>query len=151
MLTKCWSKQKTSRIWEVFCSLKSLILKDFWNEASGIRTPDNLIKSQVLYRLSYLGTNSGNRIWTCDLQVMSLASFQTALPRDIGSCKTLWNKDIAKWMEVDSNHRSLRQQIYSLSPLATRESIHMLELFETHLRCGIHWWCVTSRWSDSNR
>ena len=23
------------------------------NEASGIRTPDNLIKSQVLYRLSY--------------------------------------------------------------------------------------------------
>ncbi len=24
----------------------------FFNEASGIRTPDNLIKSQVLYRLS---------------------------------------------------------------------------------------------------
>ena len=29
-----------------------------------------------------------------------------------------------KWMEVDSNHRSNLQQIYSLSPLATRESIH---------------------------
>ena len=28
-------------------------------------------------------------------------------------------------MEVDSNHRSNLQQIYSLSPLATRESIHM--------------------------
>ena len=28
------------------------------------------------------------------------------------------------WMEVDSNHRSNLQQIYSLSPLATRESIH---------------------------
>ena len=28
-----------------------------------------------------------------------------------------------KWMEVDSNHRSNLQQIYSLSPLATRESI----------------------------
>ena len=27
-------------------------------------------------------------------------------------------------MEVDSNHRSNLQQIYSLSPLATRESIH---------------------------
>ena len=27
-------------------------------------------------------------------------------------------------MEVDSNHRSNMQQIYSLSPLATRESIH---------------------------
>ena len=30
------------------------------------------------------------------------------------------------WMEVDSNHRSNLQQIYSLSPLATRESIHMM-------------------------
>ena len=30
-----------------------------------------------------------------------------------------------KWMEVDSNHRSNLQQIYSLSPLATRESIHV--------------------------
>ena len=28
-------------------------------------------------------------------------------------------------MEVDSNHRSKLQQIYSLSPLATRESTHM--------------------------
>ena len=27
-------------------------LFSFFNEASGIRTPDNLIKSQVLYRLS---------------------------------------------------------------------------------------------------
>ena len=30
-----------------------------------------------------------------------------------------------KWMEVDSNHRSNLQQIYSLSPLATRESIQI--------------------------
>ena len=29
-------------------------------------------------------------------------------------------------MEVDSNHRSNLQQIYSLSPLATRESIHII-------------------------
>ena len=29
-------------------------------------------------------------------------------------------------MEVDSNHRSNLQQIYSLSPLATRESIQIL-------------------------
>ena len=31
-------------------------------------------------------------------------------------------------MEVDSNHRSKLQQIYSLSPLATRESTHLLLL-----------------------
>ena len=30
-----------------------------------------------------------------------------------------------QWAEVDSNHRSKLQQIYSLSPLATRESTHM--------------------------
>ena len=30
-----------------------------------------------------------------------------------------------KWMGVDSNHRSNLQQIYSLSPLATREPIHI--------------------------
>ena len=30
------------------------------------------------------------------------------------------------WELVDSNHRSITQQIYSLSPLATRESSHIL-------------------------
>ena len=35
---------------------------------------------------------------------------------------------ILSWMEVDSNHRSVSQQIYSLSPLATRESTHLLLL-----------------------
>ena len=29
------------------------VRQPLFNEASGIRTPDNLIKSQVLYRLSY--------------------------------------------------------------------------------------------------
>ena len=35
-------------------------------------------------------------------------------------------------MEVDSNHRSVSQQIYSLSPLATRESIHKSFLTVIH-------------------
>ena len=35
-------------------------------------------------------------------------------------------------MEVDSNHRSNLQQIYSLSPLATRESIHIIFLSGTY-------------------
>ena len=29
------------------------------------------------------------------------------------------------WARVDSNHRSIKQQIYSLSPLATREHAHI--------------------------
>ena len=29
------------------------------------------------------------------------------------------------WTEMDSNHRSNLQQIYSLSPLATRESVRL--------------------------
>ena len=50
---------------------------------------------------------------------MSPTSFQTALPRDN-----------IEWAEVDSNHRRRCQQIYSLSPLATRESAHDLNNYE---------------------
>ena len=62
----------------------------------------------------------GSRIWTYDLRVMSPTSFQTAPSRDM---KLMLSERSDKWMEVDSNHRSNLQQIYSLSPLATRESI----------------------------
>ena len=48
---------------------------------------------------------------------MSPTSFQTALPRDI---------ILEKWVAVDSNHRRRCQQIYSLSPLATREATHII-------------------------
>ena len=40
------------------------------------------------------------------------------------SCSAHWATSAYKWMEVDSNHRSNLQQIYSLPPLATREPIH---------------------------
>ena len=43
-----------------------------------------------------------------------------------------FNRFCWKWMEVDSNHRSKLQQIYSLSPLATRESAHKNYLIITH-------------------
>ena len=51
---------------------------------------------------------------------MSPTSFQTAPSRDILLCLLK-----EEWAEVDSNHRSNLQQIYSLSPLATRESTHL--------------------------
>ena len=61
---------------------------------------------------------------------MSPTSFQTAPPRDIMLymiCSLLRKYSRKrKWMEVDSNHRSNLQQIYSLSPLATRESAHSI-------------------------
>ena len=41
------------------------------------------------------------------------------------SKKTDTQSVLKEWAEVDSNHRSKLQQIYSLSPLATRESIHI--------------------------
>ena len=53
---------------------------------------------------------------------MSPTSFQTAPPRVMKF----------KWMEVDSNHRSNLQQIYSLSPLATRESIHLCKTLSSY-------------------
>ena len=52
-------------------------------------------------------------------------------PDELPNCSTprcikfFYSIKLNKWMEVDSNHRSNLQQIYSLSPLATRESIHM--------------------------
>ena len=56
------------------------ISQKFQSEASGIRTPDNLIKSQVLYRLSYtpllnyLNAQSRNR--TNDTRIFSPLLYQ---------------------------------------------------------------------------
>ena len=44
------------------------------------------------------------------------------------------------WGKVDSNHRSYKQQIYSLSPLATREFPHMKFASRTGLGYHIIFW-----------
>lgn len=41
---------------------------------------------------------------------------------------SFWNVLLFWWKVVDSNHRSHRRQIYSLFPLATRETFHILLL-----------------------
>ena len=105
--------------------------------------------SFVRARFIHLRVSCGSRIWTCDLRVMSPTSFQTAPPRDIKLCCLIWDKaddrtrtdnllitnqllcqlshlGMAEWMEKDSNLRRRCQQIYSLPPLATRESIHIV-------------------------
>ena len=48
-----------------------------------------------------------------------LLSHQTKIPSPLGLGIFAW------WGRTDSNHRSETQQIYSLSPLATRELPHM--------------------------
>ena len=55
------------------------------------------------------------------------------------------------WERVDSNHRSRRQQIYSLPPLATREHSHIKFCLKpsqasSPIRTHIRW----SWWTDSN-
>ena len=55
---------------------------------------------------------------------MSPTSFQTAPPRDIKLLNGFVINKTIEWMEKDSNLRRRCQQIYSLPPLATRESIH---------------------------
>ena len=69
------------------------------------RTSDTWIFSPLLYQLSYLGIK---------------------IIRD-------HSRIILAWAEVDSNHRSKLQQIYSLSPLATRESTHIQFLLNCSL------------------
>ena len=61
-------------------------------------------------------SGAGNRTWTCmkllSLEPESSASANSAIPAE------KW------WAGMDSNHRSLWRQIYSLLPLATREPTH---------------------------
>ena len=52
----------------------------------------------------------------CTHEPESCASANSAIPA--------WNV----WAGVDSNHRSVSRQIYSLLPLATREPTHMMSL-----------------------
>ena len=41
------------------------------------------------------------------------------------------------WERVDSNHRSRRQQIYSLPPLATRERSHVGPTKRSPIACSL--------------
>ena len=52
----------------------------------------------------------------------------SVFPENKGKNKsdTHYQVSLCWWELVDSNHRSIKQQIYSLSPLATRESSHIL-------------------------
>ena len=45
--------------------------------------------------------------------------------KDKNKSDTHYQVSLCWWELVDSNHRSIKQQIYSLSPLATRESSHI--------------------------
>ena len=73
-----------------------------------------------------------NRIWTCGLIVPNDARYQAALyPVPEKNKKPNINAGFHSrrsgkwWREMDSNHRSRRQQIYSLPPLAAREFSHI--------------------------
>ena len=76
-----------------------------------------------MFPLLSITAGDRNRTGTVLLQqdFKSCASASSATPANM---ELICLRQI-KWMEVDSNHRSNLQQIYSLSPLATRESIHI--------------------------
>ena len=67
---------------------------------------------------------AGSRTWTGTVlpprDFKSLASAYSAMPAN--ASRRGYQRE---WMGVDSNHRSNLQQIYSLSPLATREPIQV--------------------------
>ena len=104
------------------CSTTYILLNKKNGGSSGNRTSDTGIFSPLLYRLSYEANNKwrfqrdsnprssawqadvltsctmepigcGDRIWTCDLRVMSPTSYQTALLRDINNCKWRRKRD----------------------------------------------------------
>ena len=55
--------------------------------------------------------------------------------KDKNKSDTHYQVSLCWWELVDSNHRSIKQQIYSLSPLATRESSHILFLLRRGTPC----------------
>ena len=55
--------------------------------------------------------------------------------KDKNKSDTYYQVSLCWWELVDSNHRSIKQQIYSLSPLATRESSHILFLLRRGTPC----------------
>ena len=72
--------------------------------SNSLKTAGHLYKTQLENWLSKLPTfNDTTKKKDCDIFFITV----------------FW------WELVDSNHRSIKQQIYSLSPLATRESSHI--------------------------
>ena len=87
------------------------------------RTSDTGIFSPLLYLLSYLGI----QVAGIGFEPMTFGLWARRASRLLHPAILIFGK--TKWMGVDSNHRSKLQQIYSLSPLATREPIHRQKLF----------------------
>ena len=110
---------------------KNSILQKNWvlwlNAQNRNRTSDTRIFSPLLYQLSYLGIDLKiSRVAGTGFEPMTFGLWARRASRLLHPA--IFNyAPWSEWMEVDSNHRSNLQQIYSLSPLATRESIHMIE------------------------
>ena len=101
------------------------------------RTSDTRIFSPLLYQLSYLGEIAGAGFEPATFGLWARRASRLLHPAIVLiSLIFKW-----KWMEVDSNHRSNLQQIYSLSPLATRESIQKYRIFS----CTILYWFLNTK------
>ena len=105
---------------------------DIRSAQSRNRTNDTGIFSPLLYQLSYLGEvcvtpcrrpGSNRYGYHYPRDFKSRASASSATPAVLSDTER-GLPSFQEWAEVDSNHRSNLQQIYSLSPLATRESAH---------------------------
>ena len=122
-----WLKVKCSTNWAN--APYYLIITFKVNAQSRNRTSDTRIFSPLLYQLSYLGKIAGTGFEPMTFGLWARRASRLLHPAIlccIMICSLLRKYSRKrKWMEVDSNHRSNLQQIYSLSPLATRESIHM--------------------------
>ena len=114
-----WLKVKCSTNWAN--APYYLIITFKVNAQSRNRTSDTRIFSPLLYQLSYLGKIAGTGFEPMTFGLWARRASRLLHPAIFNYAP--WSE----WMEVDSNHRSNLQQIYSLSPLATRESIHMIE------------------------
>ena len=95
-------------------------------DSEGTRTLDPLIKSQLLYRLSYRVRLKNKRLGQRDSNSRMRESKSLALP--LGYAPIRIHCDIHNkykwWRRAVSNHRTQREQIYSLPRLATSLRLH---------------------------
>ena len=90
----------------------------------------NVILKPVVSVILYSPLNWAKPNITCEANITGVANI-TRRKANIAAKRALLTQcSFCWWGKVDSNHRSRRQQIYSLPPLATREFPHIQFAFE---------------------
>ena len=134
-------------IWDLY--KRHHIVNNYMASAQGFEPRTHSLEGCCSIQLSYapiVGADDGNRTHAISLEgwssTIELHPQNWSGRRDSNSRPSPWQGDALPlshfrkilnwWREKDLNLRSLRQQIYSLPPLATRESLHLINMIHKY-------------------